>query len=83
MPQLILRFTKIMHLDPTLFNLGVQAVVQTANPDPRLFGKLSLSEVWVFFQDGKHTKVGIFLCLCMFVMHTVMLISHANVFSNA
>lgn len=61
--KLVLALAEVLHLDPTLVDQCLQAVVQATRADAEFFGNLALGHVRVVFQHPQDMEVGVFLNL--------------------
>ena len=61
--ELVFAFLEVAHLDKTLINQGLEAIVEPADAHPELVGQLALGEVWVVLQDAHDPEMRVFLDL--------------------
>lgn len=61
--KLVLALAEVLHLDPTLVDQCLQAVVQATRVDAEFFGNLALGHVRVVLKHLQNTKVCVFMNL--------------------
>ena len=61
--ELVFAFLKVAHLDKTLIDQGLEAIVEPADTHAELVSQFALGKVWVVLQDAHDPEMRVFLDL--------------------